>query len=248
VIDVLVVNLDTEIARFAPIQAQFAGHPGFNVSRSRGVQGGTLPDLVFQRLTGVKSYKQNIGAGTLGVFLAHVAVWERAAAAAGDLTLVLEDDVRLRNLHLLTEAAIPPDADLVFCNHRMEPLPQASRDGTRLAVVGIEESLRRLAERDSRAVGTDGYLLRRAGARKLLAAVEADLCFGHIDWRMLRYCVTDEQIAQVIPGTNVAAILHRRNEALKTRPGSIKAYVTAPALVIGTGAPSRRVAEDAVTK
>jgi GR25 family glycosyltransferase involved in LPS biosynthesis len=242
-LDAIVINLDADVARYGAVVAQFAGYEGFTVVRSRGVYGATLPSLACGVLTRARNYKEQIGGGTLGVFLAHVAVWERIVESDADASLILEDDVRVDNLALLAAAAIPSDADIVFCNDIMQPFPQPPRDPVTMLFVDLDAGLRRLAHTGSRAVGMSGYILRKAGARKLLTLIERDLFFGHVDWQVLRYCLSETQVSRAVPDTDVARILRNRGPLRSEMRG----YTIAPSVVFGLGLPSRRAVEDRLT-
>lgn len=237
-IDVRVISLDGDTTRYEMMREQFTRHEGARVSRSRGVYGGTLPSLACGVLTRARHYKERIGGGTLGVFLAHVAVWEHIAASDDDFSLVLEDDVFIRNFSALIAADLPADADIVFCHDLMQP--SSDRCSEKMEFIALDEGLRTLARSGSRAVGSCGYILRKSGAAKLLAAVERDLFFGHVDWQLLRYCVTDTQLDRAIADSEVASILRNRGPL----HGYLHGYVTLPAVVFGRGMASRRAEED----
>jgi GR25 family glycosyltransferase involved in LPS biosynthesis len=58
-----------------------------------------------------------------------------------------------------------------------------------------------------KAVGTDGYLLTKTGAQKLLRFIARDGLFSHVDLRMLAYClppeVTESDSAYVGAGKSI---------------------------------------------
>jgi FkbM family methyltransferase len=235
-IPVLVVNLDTDKDRLSDITAQISQFPGFALHRIRGVPGGTLSQLACDILTRTQDYA--VGNGVLGVFLAHLAVWEHAAGLAAPFCLVIEDDVELVDLGRLTTFDLPQAIDLVFCNNQMQPT--GTEPAGPLRIIGIGESLRALTQAGSLAVGAYGYLLTPVGARKLVAAIKKDLCFGHVDWRLLRYCVTPELVDAAVPGTRVAEVLRNHHHRQRPAWNVLSACTLIPALALHVWTPSRR--------
>jgi GR25 family glycosyltransferase involved in LPS biosynthesis len=78
-IPAFVVNLDADVARREQITKQIAHIAGVTLQRVPGVPGATLPRLACDILTKTPDYA--VGKGTLGVFLAHLSVWECVAAS-----------------------------------------------------------------------------------------------------------------------------------------------------------------------
>ena len=76
--------------------------------------------------------------------------------------------------------------------------------------------------------GLYGYLLTPAGAHKLIDAIRQDLCFGHVDWRVLRYCVTPGLVEKVIPATRVAEILRNHHHWQPPAWGILRACTLGP--------------------
>jgi FkbM family methyltransferase len=235
-IPVLVVNLDTDKDRLSDITAQISQFPGFALHRIPGVPGGTLSQLTCDILTKKPGYA--VGKGVLGVFLAHLAVWEHAAGVDAPFCLVIEDDVELVDLGRLAAFELPHDIDFAFCNDQMQP-PGTGSAGP-LRVIDIAECLRALARSGTPGVGTYGYLVTPVGARKLIEAVRQDLCFGHIDWRLLRYCVTPELVEAAVSGTRVAEILRNHHHHERPAWNVVSACTLIPALSRHVWSPSRR--------
>jgi len=130
----------------------------------------------------------------------------------------------------------------VFRSDQMQPM-QATSEGL-LRLVGIDESLRRLEASGTPGCGLYGYLLTPAGAHKLIDAIRQDLCFGHVDWRVLRYCVTLDLVEKVIPGTRVAEILRNHHHWQPPAWGILRACTLVPRLTCPTWTSSRRDEQD----
>jgi GR25 family glycosyltransferase involved in LPS biosynthesis len=242
-ISVHIINMDGEEQRASAIAAQFPQDGRFVVYRSRGVPGSILPHVAADVLTRAPGYHA-VGLGTLGVFLAHVAAWETIAAGSFESALILEDDAIVFYLDIFNSDTFPNDWELIFCNAMMDPEPiDDNKTFDRIVYVPIDFSLRALHARDSKAVGGYGYFIRRHAAQKLLDTVRKDWFFGHVDWRILRYCVTPELLEKIIPNTNIADIIrgaHRQPFAW----GVLTAYAASPALVRHAAGALRRSSED----
>jgi FkbM family methyltransferase len=241
-IPVLILNLESDTEHWTRLVAQFQTLPDFTPRRIPGVPGSTLPQMACNILTKTAAY--GIGRGTLGVFLAHIAAWEAAAALDGPYCVVLEDDVELIRLDRLAGFTLPPGIDLAFCGDRMGPRVEQTAP---LQCLDMAVGLLALHASGVLAPGADGYLLTPPGARALLEAVRQDLCFGHVDWRMLRYAVTAELVDTVIPATKVAEVLRDHHHVERPAWGVVRAGVLSPSLVRHRSAPSRRERHDEVT-
>jgi hypothetical protein len=156
--------------------------------------------------------------------------------------VVIEDDVELNGLERLVGIIIPCAIYSVFRSDQMQPM-QATSEGL-LRLVGIDESLRRLEASGTPGCGLYGYLLTPAGAHKLIDAIRQDLCFGHVDWRVLRYCVTLDLVEKVIPGTRVAEILRNHHHWQPPAWGILRACTLVPRLTCPTWTSSRRDEQD----
>jgi FkbM family methyltransferase len=244
-INVFIINLDDEKDRFESLSGTFRDSQIFRARRSSGIAGSCVPRVAADVLTRAPDYYK-IGLGVLGVFLAHVSAWERVAASDAELSLVLEDDAHVINLDRFVESEIPPAADLVFCNDRMALPEKADSSGKGgIAYRPVVDALQRLAAVNSNSVGGDGYFLSRAGAGRLLEAIRRDWFFGHVDWRLLRYCVTERMVDDTIDGTPTAEILRRHhNRQQPPQWGILNAYASQPALVEHKWGALRRSRED----
>lgn len=239
---VLVLNLDTEIDRYRRIAAQVPVHPRITVQRVRGLPGGAVPNIVCETLTGTKDYGVHVGRGALGCLLAHVNAWEIIADADVEFAFIAEDDVFWEDSDRLISLVLPADADVVFCNDRMAPLEETEATIFR----PLEDGVARIVATKAESVGGDGYILTPAAARRLLAAVREDFYYGVPNWRLLRYCISRETLAQNFGGSGAEQklILERRFSGSEPEWGILKAYVLSRPLVRHGTAPSSRKRED----
>jgi GR25 family glycosyltransferase involved in LPS biosynthesis len=180
----VIINMDGAAERWEQVSAAFRAEASIVLRRHAGVLASPLPDAAFRLLNG----RAPTGRGALGCFLAHCALWEGILRDDAPWTLVLEDDAAPRGLPYLFQAELPEDADLVWTSVRGDPAGRGSRPGVP-RIAPLVETLRSKAGLPvgPAALGTDGYLLSRAGAAKLLAAVAKDRFSGHVDWRLVRY-------------------------------------------------------------
>lgn len=219
------INLDRNPERWTLLQRQLSTGPAPH--RITGVLGSALPEAAVRRLGAAGT-----GRGTLGCSLSHAAAWEWMLAQGLPHCLVIEDDVQ-PTLDLpagLDGLGIPADCDLCFVNDQMEPqLPAAELEAaTGFWTLPLAEVMRGFPANEN-AAGANGYVLSAAGARKLLAWVQADGFGGDVDWRMIQYGLTPDALAAIDPGSEAAAALARLPAIL--RPDRLTAAVLHPALI-----------------
>ena len=216
VVPTFVLNLDRDADRWAAMSERLRDLPFLAVARVAGVYGRDLPAAA--RLALTRNWFWTSHPGEIGCFLGHARIWE-AVAEQPTPCLVLEDDAVPVGLERLGALAVPDDADLVFVNSRM-----AVGGAGPPCCVPIVEAVRML-NRTDRGVGTDGYLLTPEGARKLLAAVERDLFFGHVDWRLLRYSLREVDFNGDLAGTRCEEVVrHHHNPNLPPQWGVLRSY------------------------
>ncbi len=240
---VYVINLDRDIDRWSAISSTLSSHETLSPERLPGVYGPHLPSVAAILLGGhALPARQR---GTLGAFISHLKAWEAVAELNEKYAVVLEDDAVLIGFERVLSLSVPEDADLVFLNDRMSPGSRYSPSRAPIHCADIIESLRTL-NRSGFGVGGDGYLLSPIGARKLIAAVSKDRLFGHVDWRLLRYCLRQSDLEGEIKNTRVAQIvLHHHNPQLPPSWSVIKGYcIDNPIVAFATGGNSTRRAGD----
>lgn len=229
---VAVLNLDRNTERRVEMERRFQDAP-VPVFRVPGVEGGRLPLAAVGRLTGGEA-----GAGqrgTLGCFLGHAAAWEEVVRRGLAHCLIVEDDV-IPLLPLpprLGPLGLPAGWDVCFVNDRMAPPDGEGSDGE-----GDEEGFRTVAlaravrgfAPDHNAPGADGYLVSAAGAHKLLEWVARDGFAGDVDWRLLAYGLTPDEVASLPRAGHAWGVL----DAMARRVGRaerLRAHVLCPALI-----------------
>jgi GR25 family glycosyltransferase involved in LPS biosynthesis len=240
-----VINLDQDAGRWATLSVDLSIYPWLEVKRIKAVYGPDLPDLAVKMLAADGATLKR--RGTLGTFLSHVKAWEAVVETSEKLSIVLEDDAVLLSFDRLLRLEFPADADLVFLNDRMSP--GSRHENPRppdVECLPILESVRKL-RMVKHGVGGDGYILTQAGAAKLLRAVEADRLFGHVDWRLLRYSLSPEDLVPEFDDTQVGYVVrHHHNPNLSPAWAVVKAYcVSSPLVAFGTRATSSRDEADA---
>jgi GR25 family glycosyltransferase involved in LPS biosynthesis len=238
---IYVINLDRDKDRFAKIAQQVADWPLFGLTRIPGVSGSELPRAARYLLAGQENWADR--KGEVGCFLSHVKAWEAVASGVEPSAIIVEDDARFRNLSLLGEVVIPADADLIFLNDRMSPGDRYGTLEVAPIVVSVHAAINHLG--GNRGVGGDGYLLTRGGAEKLIGAVSHDHCYGHVDWRLLRYSLQEADVEGVVHSEELRWIIrHHHNPLIPPAWGVIKAYCLSEPLIAHGGVDSTRVKEN----
>ena len=239
---VVVINLDRTVERMVEIERQFAGM-AVQPRRLSATDGARIPMAAARRLAG----RPVVPLGTLGCFMSHVAAWEMFLAGEDECALIIEDDV-IPQIALPTGLGglgLPEGWDVVWVNDRMAP--QEDQDSAAGFTVHGLAGVMRTFWPETTAPGADGYLISREGARKLLAWVTADGMADDVDWRMVAYGLTAEEIA-AIPEEVYAREELRRVATGRVATGRIEtgrietlaAYVLHPPLIREVGTWSER--------
>jgi GR25 family glycosyltransferase involved in LPS biosynthesis len=232
VLPAVIINMDGATDRWDRVSAAFAAERRIAIRRQPGVLVAALPQASIAALNGGAP----TGRGALGCFLAHCAAWEAIVQTDAPWTLVIEDDAAPRGLPFLFEADIPDDADIVWTNVRGDPAGRGSRPGVP-HVVPLVETLRRKSGLPvgPAALGTDGYLMSRAGAEKLVAAVRKDRFSGHVDWRLVRYGLTESARQEFASAPWFASPNGLNAGRAHVAWGILTAYACSPAVTRTTG-------------
>lgn len=237
-----VINMDDATERWKHVTAAFKDETAVCIRRQPGIVTSQLPQAALNVLTGAGAVRR----GALGCFLAHCAVWESIAAGSAPWALLLEDDSAPRGLARLLSTEIPTDAEIIWTSVRADPEGRQARPGVP-RVAPLVEALRRrttLAPGPA-AFGTDGYLLSREGAIKLLAAVRRDGFEGHVDWRLVRYSLPEALCAEFGTAAWFSSPhgLNARRRAIGW--GILNAYACSPAVTrVVPSLPSQRKLHD----
>ncbi len=218
--DIAVINLDRNTDRLTELDRQFSACLPHRF-RVPGVEGSRLSAAAIGRLGGDAAMR-----GTLGCFLSHAAAWEAMLARGLAQCLIVEDDV----IPLFDLPAqwgmfgVPDEADICFVNDRLAP--QSAEAGFRVRTLS-EAMLCFPSWRN--APGADGYRLSAAGAQKLLDWVARDGFAGDVDWRLLGYGLTQEQIEALPADSHARWALPRLPQPAS--PDRLSAVVLSPPLI-----------------
>ena len=237
-----VINMDSATERWSHVTTAFAGEAAVSIHRQPGIVTSQLPRAALEVLTGSGPVRR----GALGCFLAHCAVWESIAGGSAPWTLLLEDDSAPRGLARLLAAKVPADADIIWTSVRADPAGRQARPGAP-RIAPLLEALRGRMTLDAgpAAFGTDGYLLSREGAVKLLGAVRRDGFSGHVDWRLVRYSLPEalHDEFKMAPWFSSPHGLNARHDGIGW--GILNAYACSPAVTrVVPSLPSQRKLHD----
>jgi GR25 family glycosyltransferase involved in LPS biosynthesis len=224
---VAVINLDRSESRLRRTTRQF-GRRHILLQRIPGVPGGYIPSVAVARLTS----DGNAPRGTLGCLLGHTAAWEALLKSDRKHCLVIEDDVALL-IDLPARFAlfgIADDYDICFVNRRMQAALSAEERDAAVGFLSVPvyEAVRNFP-RSHTAPGGDGYFVSVKGARKLLDFVLRDGFAVDVDWRLLGYSLTPEQVKKLPYGT-ASAVLSALLPGIKGEE-RLTAYVLYPSLI-----------------
>lgn len=162
---VFLINLDRSPDRLAAMTAQFDAL-GIPFERIAAVDGRTLPpEIAARRVEAL--HARPLGPGEMGCFASHRRFWsllvERDLAAA----VVIEDDVTLAPTLVEAIETIAPEIDRLGLVRLMTLERRVARDVATLGGFVVEEPIGH-----SRIAGTQGYVIGRAAAERLLAVSE----------------------------------------------------------------------------
>ena len=240
---VFIINLEKDVDRREALLEQFGSLPKFSPHIVKAVSGGTLSDSVCFAL--VQDAQWITMKGTIGCFLSHVSAWEKIARLDASYAVVVEDDVYVSDLDLLTAITIPSSAEIIFINDRMASV--RGNISSPPTVVSILEGLNHL-ESQKGGAGGDGYLLTPSAARKLVTACETDLYFGHVDGRLLRYATSPNDLSELGDSWIGSVIKNHHHVRLVPKLGLIRGFSLSRPLVYHRGVESIRELEDRAAK
>jgi hypothetical protein len=223
-INAFIINLRQDEEKYERISAALRKYDFVRQRRIDAVPGSTLPDQLTVSVTRHEPMVRNKGA--LGCTLSHARAWEVFLAGSDEWAVILEDDAIIDDWSGLESIVLPEDFDIVFANDRTElpELPENGRVFTRL-----NESLRRIEER-RQSVGTDCYFISRSGAQKLLLAFGEDGYGLHLDWRILAYSLSIDQVNKELPNSQISVSI-RGTSGFTGRLPFLNHYVLSPSLV-----------------
>ena len=239
----LIISLEEDLEKFVTLKTSIASNTKIPVHKIPAVPGKTLSQIAQDALTLTANY--SVGKGALGCFLSHTAAWEFIIRAELEWAIILEDDAQVINFPALVDISIPESADLIFCQDRIQPI---SFDGSveNPQYISIDHGVERLVKKNGRQrdIGADGYILTRRGAKKLISAIQTDKFYGHIDWRLLRYCISEDDCIRLAGDSEIGVILQKHHCQQRPSWGILTSYIHWPAIVRHAHQTSRRGAHD----
>ncbi|APT06397.1 hypothetical protein BSP99_02185 [Corynebacterium glutamicum] len=185
------INLESE-PRKLDLSLQLLAWGGYQPERIKAVDGRELPSFAHEILGSSPDVYREQGAGAIATALSHIGIWERFLAGHDSHCLVVEDDAAPYVHWTYHRENIQHVAgyDLVWGNERMSRTLGAEK----LPEAGLSTPWEILAGRPSafRGIGTDCYLISRAGATRLLELFSEHSIRGHIDGQMGAYSIGDQ--------------------------------------------------------
>jgi glycosyl transferase family 25 len=185
---IFVINLERDVERRRHMTAVLGGL-GLAAEFVTAVNGRQLAEsdrAAFDRARSQRIYGVDMMDTEIACYLSHYRLYERIVRERIDAALIMEDDVHV-------EPILPRIvADLLVCRFtewlvvrldskrtEMHHPPTARYSGTRVAELSGGASLYRLR---FRVLGTGAYLIRRAGAERMLAYGSASSCRSIRPW------------------------------------------------------------------
>ena len=173
--------------------------------------------------------------GAVGCFLSHVKAWRKIVEANIPGAIICEDDARFLGPipRKFVEYNLPSCADLVFVNHRTAAgIQNFSKKSTNfnqsLEFFPIIDAISSLLITCSEisAIGTDGYILTRQGASKLLTIFEKLGVYMEVDWFLFFHSLSHEEREKFIVADGTG-----RFDMLEFTSEKVNSYVMLPSFV-----------------
>lgn len=183
---VYLINLDKE-ARRGKLSTDCLSRSGYRVSRISAFDGSKMSEFERKAVLADPG-NSNLSNGAVACALSHIHTWELVVEKDCKHALVVEDDAvpyrHWRDCENL--GRIVGSHDLVYINERMSLGFQENSSGDAMSVDDM------LGKRkfSKLGVGTDGYIISKRGAEKLLAKFGRDKICGHVDWQVASYCIS----------------------------------------------------------
>lgn len=221
-IPIYCINLQRDKHRWLGLEGVFSLF-NQNVIRFEGVNGALIPDEVRDRygLFGNKPI------ASLAIWMSNIGVLEDMVSKGHDYILVIEDDGlpnAFFDIDLIVDI-IPKDFDVCFVNDRI----CRGRSGiTEKIQVRKNKEILSFLPLDIRATGSDGYIISKKGAQKMIDNFYKMRVANSFDWTLLSLGQKLDDCDHGIPGT----IVKRTLEKLKSVGSELKiCSLTIPAIV-----------------
>lgn len=189
------LNLDRE-PRKRKLSNDLLAVGGIHPERVSAIDGMDLPSIALRKLASDPSVYEREGAGAIATAVSHLSIWERFLSTGDEACLIVEDDAS-PYVHWSFQKEtlqVAQKYDLIWANERMSRVLWDSQ----VPDEGLMAPWEVLGTRPERVkgIGLDCYVLRRAGAEKLLALFEEHGILGHIDGQLAAFSMpTDGQPA-----------------------------------------------------
>lgn len=187
--DTRIINLDSE-PRKLQLTKYLTARGGYSGERLNAVDGRNLPTLALYALGETKEAYERNGAGAIATALSHMKAWEQLLQGSDDHCLVLEDDsvpFTHWEYHRGTVESALQTTEILWVNQRLSRVIGA--DEVPLQAVTDPTTVLLNRPGNISGTGTDGYIVSRKGAEKLLDAFSNDRICGHVDGQMMAYSV-----------------------------------------------------------
>lgn len=187
--DTRIINLDSE-PRKLQLTKYLTARGGYSGERLNAVDGRNLPTFALYALGETKEVYERNGAGAIATALSHMKAWEQLLESSDEHCLVLEDDsvpFTHWEYHRGTVESVLPTTEILWVNQRLSRVIGADEIPVQAVTDPTTVLLNR--PRNISGTGTDGYIVSRKGAEKLLDAFSKDCICGHVDGQMMAYSV-----------------------------------------------------------
>ena len=173
--------------------------------------------------------------GAVGCFFSHVKVWRQIIKENISGAMICEDDANFFGPipRIFYEYKLPPYADLVFVNQRtaggiQKFFKNYNKKNKSLEYFPINNAIFCLLTAGSgiSAIGTDGYVITRQGAEKLLEIFQKVRVSMEVDWFLFFHSLSHEEREKFIltDGTG-------RFDMLEFASEKVNSYVMLPSFV-----------------
>lgn len=228
---VYVINLPQDRYRKVSFEARCI-ELGINFTIARATRIDQIPQ---EYASFFKFPLEQIADGSFGNQISQYRVWERIAQQQLPYGIVAEDDAFIKSRHLakIDFAKFYPDVDIVFINDRLCGKLGEERAQSMPLMLSLEEALVSLSEQDPtlNALGSDGYVLTRNGAQKLISIVQEEgLHSAGTDWYLLSHTFDPEYLGKLNTDSVIYKVLKSRLEKQRTSHRLTGALVM-PALI-----------------
>jgi GR25 family glycosyltransferase involved in LPS biosynthesis len=169
--------------------------------------------------------------GAVGCFLSHAKAWEKFLKSGASHALICEDDARFLGFlpHNFEKYGLPQDTDLIFANQRTsEGIQSAGGCEKSFEFIETYQAISALLKLNATvpAIGTDGYILTKTGANKLLSIFSETKVCMEIDWFIFLYSLTHRERELFMKADQTG-----RFDLLKFIPRKLDSYILYPSLV-----------------